>query len=49
MAGSGDFYAVRALEAHGIDTDKGVLRLSYVHYTKPEEIEKLVDALDCSI
>ena len=49
MAGSGDFYAVRALEAHGIDTDKGVLRLSYVHYTKPEEIEKLVDALDTII
>ena len=49
MAGSGDFYAVRALEAHGIDADKGVLRLSYVHYTKPEEIEKLVDALDTII
>ena len=46
MAGSGDFYAVRALEAHGIDTSKGVLRLSYVHYTNREEIEKLVDALD---
>ena len=45
MAGSGDFYAVRALEAHGIDTNKGVLRLSYVHYTKAQEIEKLVDAL----
>ena len=49
MAGSGDFYAVRALKAHGIDADKGVLRLSYVHYTKPEEIEKLVDALDTII
>ena len=49
MAGSGDFYAVRALEAHGIDANKGVLRLSYVHYTKPEEIEKLVDALDTII
>ena len=49
MAGSGDFYAVRALEAHGIDTNKGVLRLSYVHYTKPQEIEKLVHALDTII
>ena len=49
MAGSGDFYAVRALEAHGIDTNKGVLRLSYVHYTKAQEIEKLVDALDTII
>ena len=49
MAGSGDFYAVRALEAHGIDANKGVLRLSYVHYTKAQEIEKLVDALDTII
>ena len=49
MAGSGDFYAVRALEAHGIDTSKGVLRLSYVHYTTRAEIEKLVDALDTII
>ena len=49
MAGSGDFYAVRALEAHGIDPNKGVLRLSYVHYTNREEIEKLVDALDTTI
>ena len=49
MAGSGDFYAVRALEAHGIDTNKGVLRLSYVHYTKAQEIEKLVHALDTII
>ena len=49
MAGSGDFYAVRALEAHGIDTSKGVLRLSYVHYTNRAEIEKLVDALDTII
>ena len=49
MAGSGDFYAVRALEAHGIEPSKGVLRLSYVHYTNREEIEKLVDALDTVI
>ena len=49
MAGSGDFYAVRALEAHGIEPSKGVLRLSYVHYTNSEEIEKLVDALDTII
>ena len=49
MAGSGDFYAVRALEAHGIEPSKGVLRLSYVHYTSREEIEKLVDALDTVI
>ncbi len=46
MAGGGDFYAVRALEGVGIDPAKGVLRLSFVHYTTPEEIAKLIGALD---
>jgi selenocysteine lyase/cysteine desulfurase len=46
MAGSGDFYAVRALEAHGIDPVSGVLRLSFTHYTSDEEVTKLIDALD---
>lgn len=44
--GGGDFYAVRALKAHGIDPDKGVLRLSFIHYTHADEVERLVDALD---
>jgi selenocysteine lyase/cysteine desulfurase len=46
MAGGGDFYAVRALEAHGIDPNKGVLRLSFTHYTHADEVAKLMDALD---
>ena len=46
MAGGGDFYAVRLLEALGIDPAHGVLRLSFVHYTSEEEIEKLLKALD---
>ena len=46
MAGGGDFYAVRALQAQGIDPDKGVLRLSFVHYTSQTEINKLIEALD---
>ncbi|WP_421704312.1 aminotransferase class V-fold PLP-dependent enzyme [Aliiroseovarius sp.] len=46
MAGGGDFYAVRALEAHGIDPEKGVLRLSFTHYTHADEVAKLMDALD---
>ncbi|MFD2741112.1 aminotransferase class V-fold PLP-dependent enzyme [Sulfitobacter aestuarii] len=46
MAGGGDFYAVRALEALGVDLDKGVLRLSFTHYTSREEIEALLNALD---
>ncbi|KAA8614290.1 aminotransferase class V-fold PLP-dependent enzyme [Salipiger aestuarii] len=46
MAGGGDFYAVRPLQAMGIDTVKGVLRLSFVHYTSPDEVDQLLAALD---
>jgi len=46
MAGGGDFYAVRCLEAQGIDPSHGVLRLSFVHYTNKAEVDKLISALD---
>jgi selenocysteine lyase/cysteine desulfurase len=46
MTGGGDFYAVRALNGMGIDPDKGVLRLSFVHYTTAQEVEQLTNALD---
>ncbi len=46
MAGGGDFYAVRPLRAMGIEPDRGVLRLSFVHYTSAAEIARLIDALD---
>ena len=46
MAGGGDFYAVRLLQALGIDPSHGVLRLSFVHYTDLAEMEQLIDALD---
>ena len=46
MAGGGDFYAQRPLEALGIDTNKGVLRLSFVHYTSEAEVQKAIKALD---
>ena len=46
MAGGGDFYAHRTLEALGVDPQKGVLRLSFVHYTSPEEMEHLMRALE---
>jgi len=46
MAGGGHFYAVRLLEALGIAPEHGVLRLSFVHYTHPTEIERLIGALD---
>jgi len=42
----GDFYAVRPLAAMGIDREKGVLRLSSVHYTSAEDVTRLIGALD---
>jgi selenocysteine lyase/cysteine desulfurase len=46
MAGGGDFYAVRALRAMGVDPRRGVLRLSFLHYTTDEEMDRLLEALD---
>ncbi|WP_295455842.1 aminotransferase class V-fold PLP-dependent enzyme [uncultured Pseudophaeobacter sp.] len=46
MAGGGDFYAGRALNALGVDADMGVLRLSFTHYTSRAEIDQLLNALD---
>jgi len=46
MCGGGDFYAHRPLEAMGVDPGQGVLRLSFVHYTTKEEVDKLLNALD---
>jgi selenocysteine lyase/cysteine desulfurase len=42
----GDFYAVRPLAAMGIDREKGVLRLSSVHYTSEQDVNRLIAALD---
>lgn len=46
MASGGDFYAVRPLQAMGIDPQNGVLRLSFVHYTDQADIDALISALD---
>lgn len=46
MAGGGDFYAGRALGAMGVDETKGVLRLSFTHYTTRAEVDQLLSALD---
>ena len=46
MAGGGSFYANRALSALGVRPDHGVLRLSFVHYTSPAEVDRLIHALD---
>jgi cysteine desulfurase family protein (TIGR01976 family) len=43
--GAGHFYAARLLDALGIDLDRGVLRVSMVHYNTGEEIDRLAGAL----
>lgn len=49
IAGASHFYAVRLLEALGVNPDDGVLRLSFVHYATPEELQQLIRALDESL
>ena len=46
MAGGGHFYAVRPLQALGIASTPGVLRMSFVHYTSAADIERLIEALE---
>ena len=46
MAGDGDFYGGRVIEAMGERPEHGLLRLSFVHYTSDREIDQLLNALD---
>ena len=43
--GSGNFYALRCIEALGIDPQDGVVRVSMVHYNTKEEVGKLISTL----
>lgn len=44
--GTGHFYAYRLIEALGFDVEDGVVRASFVHYTSPQEVNRLIEALD---
>ena len=44
--GVGNFYAYRLLEALGIDTEDGAVRVSFVHYTSKDEVDRLMRELD---
>lgn len=46
MVGVGNFYAPRLLDEMGMDTGPGVLRMSFIHYTTTDEIDRLIEALD---
>lgn len=43
--GSGHFYARRLVEALGIDPERGVLRISLVHYNTEEEVDRVLENL----
>jgi selenocysteine lyase/cysteine desulfurase len=49
MAAGGHFYAVRLLQRLGIDPARGVLRLSFVHYTNAADVRALIAALDTAL
>ena len=42
----GHYYAARVLDGLGVDPDRGVVRLSFVHYTSPGDLDRAVGALD---
>ncbi len=44
-AKNGHFYAYRLLRKLGIDTNEGVLRLSFAHYNTEDDTRRLIDAL----
>ena len=46
MAGYGNFYAVRLLNALHVDPERGAVRVSLVHYNSAAEVAALIDALD---
>jgi len=43
--GVGNFYAYRLVKALGIDPDDGAVRVSFVHYTSKDEIDRLLQEL----
>ena len=44
--GNGHFYAHRLVEAMGEDPENGVVRLSMVHYTSPDDVAAAIQALE---
>jgi len=42
----GHFYAYRPVRALGLDLEQGVVRVSMVHYNTPDEVGRLIQALE---
>ena len=49
MPGVGHFYAKRLVEAMGVGSDSGALRLSFVHYTDMADVVRMGDSLDAAL
>ncbi len=46
ITGANDFYARRLVEALGLDPEIGVMRVSMTHYTREQDVSRLINALD---
>ena len=46
MAGNGNFYAVRVLEAMNVNPDRGAVRLSLLHYNSSDEVGGVIEVLE---
>jgi len=46
MAGNGNFYAVRVLQAMNVNPDRGAVRLSMLHYNSSDEVKGVIEALE---
>ena len=42
----GNFYALELTERLGLEEHGGLLRMGLVHYNTPEEVDRLLQALD---
>jgi selenocysteine lyase/cysteine desulfurase len=45
FAWSGNFYAQEAIARLGLEASGGVVRVGFCHYTSPDEVDVLLDAL----
>jgi cysteine desulfurase family protein (TIGR01976 family) len=43
--GVGNFYAYRLIKSLDIDTEDGAIRVSFVHYTSKEEVDRLIQEI----
>jgi selenocysteine lyase/cysteine desulfurase len=46
LTSAGRFYAWRVLDGLGVDPERAVVRLSFVHYTSADDIDRVIRALD---